>query len=168
MKCIKTSGLFVCVFALVLNVSNVLAQLPHFYIMRTNLTYIGEKDLKKDVPVLFMYFSPTCDDCEEMTNTILSHIQELKDIPIVMVTNESISAIKEFVRKHEINQYENIIVGTEGNTLLFPRNYFSLEDFLTVKLPFLAFYDKKNKLVLKYDGSLPANDFILEVLNNYN
>jgi len=134
------------------------AQLPGFQIVRNDLSKYGTKDLDKSLPVLFMYFSPTCPECQEMTEVIISHLAELKPIQIVMISFESVTAIKSFALKYKTDLHDNLVIGTEGNTFLFPKN-FHIE-----KLPFLVFYDNKGKLVLKYNSKMPAQDFIKEVI----
>jgi thioredoxin-related protein len=120
------------------------------------------KNINKALPVLFMYFSPTCSDCGEMTSAILLHIKDLKNIQIVMITNESLIEVRKFIMYYGLYKYKNITVGTEGYTYEF------LQNFQVGKLPFLVFYNNKDKLIMKYNGTIPAKNFILNVVKDCN
>lgn len=145
-----------------INITSVSAQLPDFRIARIDSTYFGVKNINKKAPVLFMYFSPSCEECSEMTSAILNQIEDLKNTQIVMITNESLIEVRKFIMHYGINEYKNIIIGTEGHTYRFAKK------FQIGKLPFLVFYNKKTKLIMTYNNAIPAKNFISDVLKSSN
>jgi thioredoxin-related protein len=162
MKRLKNYLLIIGIIMTLINVASVSAQLPDFRIALIDSTYYGVKNLNKTAPVLFMYFSPSCDECHKMTSAILYHIEDLKNIQIVMITNESLIEVRKFVIRFRLDKYKNMIVGTEGYTNRF------LKKFQVGKLPFLVFYDKKGKFIMTYNDTIPVKNFVLDVLKSSN
>jgi thioredoxin-related protein len=65
------------------------------------------------------------------------------------------SKMKDFFSAYKLDKIPNVIVGQDRE--------FILSTFYKMKsLPFLAFYNKKGKLIDVFEGSLPVNK-ILEV-----
>ena len=60
----------------------------------------------------------------------------------------TISEIKAFIEKYQLSKYDNITVGKDVG-------YFLPAYYQFHNLPFLAFYDKKHKLISEFSGSLP-------------
>lgn len=145
-----------------IGITSVSAQLPDFRIASIDSTYYGVKYINKKDPVLFMYFSPSCEECSEMTSAILNKIGDLKNTQIVMITNESLIEVRKFIMHYGINEHKNIIIGTEGHTYRFAKN------FQIGKLPFLVFYNNKAKLIMTYNNATPAKDFVSDVLKSSN
>lgn len=130
------------------------AKLPDFRIALIDSTYFGNKNLKTKTPVLFIYFSPTCQECTTLIANILSIGDKLTQTQIVMITNEPLSLVRKFIDKHHLTK--NIVVGTEGLTGRF------IQDNPIEKLPFLAFYNKQGLFVKQQSDIMPIKDFLLE------
>jgi len=111
-------------------------------------TVFSEKQLKKNRPVLVMLFSPDCDHCQKETEELISHIDQFSGIQIVMTTALPFEKMKTFYDINRLDRYRNIIVGWD--------RYFLLPTFYRIKnYPFLAFYDKKGKLIDVFEGGPP-------------
>lgn len=151
--------LLLVIFFQILAWTRLYAQLPDFRIGRIDSTYFSLKNIIQEKPVLFMYFSPSCDNCEEMTKEIIRHIKELSHVQIVMITNESLNEIKEYYVRFNMQNYKNIIIGTEGYTGRFAAK------FQFDSLPFLVFYNRKKELMIQYSKQISANNFITDLLN---
>lgn len=130
---------------------------PLILLLPDSSTIITEKDLKKEVPVFFILFSPDCEHCQKETEELIDNIEKIKEIQIVMATMLPFSKMKAFYEQYQLNRFSNIIVGWDKTYILPP--------FYRVKtLPFLAFYDKKGKLIDALEGALPVNK-VLEKFN---
>lgn len=137
-----------------------LAKLPDFRIARPDSTYFGGKNLKKNTPTLFMYFSPTCDECIRITDIMLLLGSQLSQMQVVMICNESLKSVKTFTDQHHLATCKNVIVGTEGITGRF------IQDNPVEKLPFLAFYNEQGAFVKQYDEKVPIKEFLLECIKH--
>ena len=111
-------------------------------------SYFTKNDFKKKTNVLIMLFNPECDHCQHETEEIINHIDQFRNVQIIMVTMMPFDAMKSFYQKYELSKYENIVVGQDQKFFLIP--YYSVSN-----LPFLAFYDKKGNLISVFEGSMP-------------
>lgn len=135
--------------ALFLFIPRVSAQIPYFRIGLADSTYYSIKDIDTNSPAIFFYFSPSCHECEKVTEMILNNAESLKRYQIIMITNESLAEVIQYSKKHGLSEYPAIKVGTEGFTNIF------LSNFPVSKLPFLVIYDdamfEKEELLLSVD-----------------
>jgi thiol-disulfide isomerase/thioredoxin len=131
--------------------------LPEFRILqKDSLTWFTRKDIKPGKPVMIMLFSPDCEHCQEETKMILANKKQLADLQIVMVTYQPMEKMQRFYKEYKIADNPNIYMGRD-----IP--YFFGPFYMGRSLPFLAIYDKQQKLVRVYDGGAKI-DKILEAL----
>jgi thioredoxin-related protein len=122
---------------------------PPFKLLKADSVSLFTKaDLKKNKPVLVIIFSPECDHCQHETEQIIKHINDFKKIQIVMATTWPLNMMKDFCTKYGLQRFDNIIAGKDINNML--PSFYSIRN-----MPFLAFYDKKGKLIDTFEGSLP-------------
>lgn len=96
-------------------------------------------------PTLLMFFSPDCDHCEMMTDTLIKHMDDLKHVQICMFSPTYLSSLKAFYDKKGLKNYRNIIMGKDYESF-FPRF------FKANYVPFLVLYDKHKKYVKVFEG----------------
>jgi thioredoxin-related protein len=127
---------------------------PAFKLLKIDSSsYFTKNDLKKNKPVLIMIFNPDCDHCKHETEEIIKHIDELKDVQIVMSTMMSFDAMKSFYENYNLHRFENITVGQDVS--------FTLPSFYQIHfMPYLAMYDKKGNLLTTFEGSMKIDDLI--------
>jgi thioredoxin-related protein len=118
-------------------------------------SFFTKNDFKKKTDVLIMLFNPECDHCQHETEEIINHIDQFKNVQIVMATMMPFDAMKSFYQKYELSKYKNIVVGQDQNFFLIP--FYSVSN-----LPFLAFYDKEGNLISVFEGSLPIEKILAE------
>src|SRR5215469_10029356 len=122
------------------NIQNV----PPFKILRQDSTWFSVKDLKKNKPVMIIYFAPDCGHCQHLMYDLKPHMKDLKNVQIVMVTFTEASMLKllqDFYKTFDLKKYPNVTIGTEGHSYVVQRYY-------QVRMtPFIAIYDHKGKLV---------------------
>lgn len=130
---------------------------PPFRLLSTDSTTIlTDKEITKNKPVFIMVFSPDCDHCQHHAEEMIKKREEFKDIQIVMASTQSLTKIKEFYSKYQLEKLDHLIIGQDREYIL--GTYYKMRS-----LPFLAFYDKKGKLIDVFEGALPI-DKVLEVL----
>lgn len=119
-------------------------KVPPFRMVKPDGKVFKAEDLPLGKPILIIYFSTECEECHRFIEGLLEHADEFKGASIAMVTYFSIESITKYVKDLNLNEYSNIYVGTEGNSL-FLINYYNI-----YKFPFVALYTKNGDLVVKY------------------
>lgn len=123
---------------------------PPFKLLKSDsVSFFAKADLKKNKAVLFIIFSPECDHCQHETEEIIKNIHAFKKIQIVMSSTWPLNMIKDFSKKYDLERFDNIIAGMDINHML--PSFYSISN-----MPFLAFYNKKGKLIDTFEGSLPV------------
>src|SRR3569833_2471520 len=137
------------------NIQNI----PPFKILRQDSTWFSAKDLKKNKPVMIIYFSPDCSHCQHLMYDLRTKIKQIKNVQIVLVTFTEPSMLKmiqDFYKTNNLKKYPNITVGTEGHSYTVQRYY-------QVRMtPFIAIYDHKGKLVKAYAKAPNVNELVAE------
>ncbi len=100
-----------------------------------------------------MLFSPECSHCQHTAEELQQYKEELKNIEIVMATMHSITQMNQFIQTYRLNELPNVVVGKDI--------YYILPPFYNIRnLPFMAFYDRKGKLISVFEGSLPMQKVV--------
>lgn len=136
-------------------------EIPPYHILTTDSTYITPANLKKNIPVMLVYFAPDCPHCQHLTQELIAHIKEFGNTQIVMITfidpNRQFKAMTKFVKDYRLKKYPNITVGTEGYTYL-------VQKFYQVRTtPYEAIYDKKHNLVQTFAKIPEIKDLVKAV-----
>lgn len=134
--------------------------IPPYRILKTDSTFATPADLKKNRPVMLIYFSPDCPHCQRLMYEIRPKIKSFGDMQIVMITwsnNFDIRAIKTFYHDFDLKKYPNIIVGTEGYTYTVQK-YFQIET-----TPYIAVYNRSGKMVKGFAKAPTIEDLLAAV-----
>lgn len=121
-------------------------KVPPFQMVLSNNMVFKAQNLPVGKPIILIYFSTECDDCQHLTNELLTRIDDFKNVSFAMITYLSVESVSQFVTKNNLNKYSNIFVGTEGD-YLFVKDYYNIEQF-----PFIALYNKDGELIKKYNN----------------
>jgi len=135
-------------------------KIPPFKILRPDSTYFTPANLKKDKPVMIIYFSPDCSHCQHLVYDMKPKMKQFGDTQIVMVTFTDfnmLKMIKNFTRDFGLAKYHNVIVGTEGHTYVVQKYY------QVRTTPYIAVYDRKGKLVKAYEKAPTMSELIATV-----
>lgn len=127
--------------------------LPTFKIQTVNKGVFTSDKLKKNSPVVIMFFSPGCDHCIHQFEDMQKRMNDFKNIQIVMATWQPIEELAEFNKKYRISQYPNIISGRDVDYFFPP--FFEIGNF-----PYLAFYNKTGKLVSTHEGNMTVDNML--------
>jgi thiol-disulfide isomerase/thioredoxin len=130
-------------------------KVPPFRMVQKNGKVFKAEDLPIGKPIIIIYFSPDCKDCQSLTDKVIARINDFKSASIAMITYLSLESVSQFVNKNGLDKYPNIYVGTESNSI-FVMNYYNIKDF-----PFIALYTKNGDLVKRYyDKETDVNDLL--------
>jgi hypothetical protein len=128
--------------------------LPAFDLLLTDsATHYTTTDLPRSRPVLIMLFDPNCDHCKHETEEILQHIDNLKNIQIVMATNADFADLKKFCQYYNLEKFKNIKAGIEPKTYLAV--FFAIHN-----LPYLAMYNGHGVLLRTHEGGMKVENIV--------
>lgn len=157
----KQSIIFLLLMAWMLNNYTVSAQLnkiPPFQMIQANGKVFKAQYLPLGKPIVLIYFSPDCEECQKLTKELLERSEELKNISIAMITYQPVEQVVQYVAKNNLGKYPNIYVGTEGSSL-FVRNYYDIMLF-----PFMTLYNKDGDLIVKYTSKqVSVEDLLVRI-----
>ena len=105
---------------------------------------------------MLMVFNPQCEHCQHETEELLSHMDWFKGVTIVMATSMPFDSMINFRERYKLAEHPNIIVGQDDQ-------YFLISFYGVRSLPFLAFYDKKGKLISVSRSTMPIDKVAAEL-----
>ena len=120
-------------------------KLPPFKMIRPDGSLFRAQDLPMGKPIMIIYFSPECEECQNFTEEMMNSIEDFFKASIAMVTYLPATTLPPFIANYKLNIYPNIFVGTEGNSF-FLRAYYNIQRF-----PFIAVYSKEGNLVKAFN-----------------
>ncbi len=156
--------LFFSVFAVVMVLTSSAlycqsGKVPPFQMMQSGGKVFRAQDLPMGKPIVIIYFSPDCEECQVLTSELIKREEEFKKASVAMVTYLPVEYVTRFITKYKLNYNPNIYVGTEGSTL-FLKGYYNIEKF-----PFMALYTKNGDLVKTYYTEHSLDDIAARLLN---
>ncbi|WP_354427273.1 MULTISPECIES: thioredoxin domain-containing protein [unclassified Mucilaginibacter] len=128
-----------------------------YKILTTKDVYSTPADLKKNQPVMLIYFATDCGHCQKLVNDMKPFMKDFKNIQVVMVTFSDIRMVKTFQNDYGLTAYPNFTLGTEGYTYTVQK-YYKLQH-----TPYIAIYDHKGKLVQAYEKPPEMKELIATV-----
>jgi hypothetical protein len=132
--------------------------IPSFEILLTDSsTRFNSNELKDGSPIAILYFSPDCEHCQEETKGIIQHMESLKDVRFLFVTNEPFDEMKAFSEIFELKKYSNIVVGRD-------EQFFMIRHFKGIFPPYMIVYNKKRHQIATLSGSR-TTDELKSILN---
>ncbi|QJD96381.1 thioredoxin family protein [Mucilaginibacter robiniae] len=132
-------------------------KIPAYHILTNDSVYVTQANLKKNMPVVIIYFSPDCSHCQRMMYEMQPKMKELEKAQIVMITFTPYNMIKGFYRDFGLSRYPNVTVGTEGYTYQVQR-YFQVKT-----TPYIAVYNSKGKLVKAFEKAPKVDELIATI-----
>ncbi len=103
--------------------------------------------LKKNSPVVLIFFNPDCDHCQSETKELLAYKEELKQIQILMVSSAHYREIKDFYEIYQLALMPNVKVAQDINLKL--GLVFKIRTY-----PSLFVYDQKGNLAKAFVGNI--------------
>jgi hypothetical protein len=121
-------------------------KVPPFRMVQADGKVFRAENLPFGMPIIIIYFSPDCDDCQLFISELLARINDFRKVSIAMITYLQVGRVSDFVAKNKLTSFSNIYVGTEGNYMIV-KNYYNIEQF-----PFVTLYNKNGDLIKKYNS----------------
>jgi thiol-disulfide isomerase/thioredoxin len=146
--------IFCTIFGLVLVVISLaqkkeLLKIAPFKIILTNGQSFQYTQLKKNEPVVLVYFSPDCDHCKEFAKHLIANYAIVQNKQVVMITYLPLPEVQQFDQQFKLSGHKNIKIGTEGFSFTV-QAYYNVQHF-----PFLALYDKNGNQKVQFKEEVP-------------
>ncbi|MFT4152717.1 thioredoxin-like domain-containing protein [Parafilimonas sp.] len=133
--------------------------IPPFKVRLTSNQLFSYKDLKKNVPTVLIYFSPTCEHCNEFTKELVKHESALKNKQLVFITYLSLEETLAFDKLYKLSSNPNIKVGSEGYTFVVQK-YYNIQKF-----PYIILFNEQQKMVKKLSPTDEPGSLAKQVSN---
>jgi hypothetical protein len=122
--------------------------LPPFNIVLAGGQHFNKGRLKKHVPVMVVYFDPTCSHCQEFARFLAADIDDFRAARIVFITFVPLSGIMNFKSDYHLDK-PWVILGTEGYPMVV-QTYYQVRQF-----PVIALYDRQGKQIRLFREKYP-------------
>lgn len=126
---------------------------PPISFLKTDSARITKEGLKKNQPVIIMFFSPGCHHCLKQLEDMFKRINDLKKIQIILTTYQPLEELIAFEKKYKLHKYPNIQSGRD--TKYFMQPFYRIKNF-----PYLALYDKKGNLITTFEGNVKVDTLL--------
>lgn len=134
-------------------------KLPPFNILlQDSSTVFNTYNVEEGKPTILFFFSPDCDHCQMITDSLVKYMPEMKKADFYMFTFMPLSMLRPFAEQHGLNSLKNVTVGKDYD-FFFPM-YYKAET-----VPWLVVYDRKKRLVKAWNGGVKMPELI-RMLNN--
>lgn len=134
-------------------------ELPAFKIqMLDSTTIFNTYNIKPGKKTVLMLFSPDCEHCQHMADSMKAHMDELKTANIYMFSFTELKDIKEFAEKYKLNKQKNITFGKD-------KEFFFAGFYKLTAVPGIAIYDEKKQFMKLFNGGAKIGD-VTSVINN--
>ena len=146
-------SVFLClVYAGFTDASSQSGKVPPFQMLQSGGGLFRAQDLPIGKPIVIVYFSPDCEECQKFVESVLKRMDEFRNASFALVTYLPVEYVTKFISEYHLEKYPNINVGTEGGTF-FLRKYYGVGKF-----PFVAIYSKNGDLVKVYNSDPNIDD----------
>jgi thioredoxin-related protein len=126
---------------------------PSFTLQKIDKSIFSSARLKKNVPTIIIFFSPTCEHCQHQMEWMIKRMNDLKKYQFVMATYQPIEELADFNKKYQLAKYPNFVIGRDTNYFFPP--FYQIHNF-----PFIAFYDNQGKMITTNEGNMTVDNML--------
>jgi len=128
-----------------------LQHLPNFDFTTLDGASYTQDQLPEEMPTVFIFFHADCDFCQHEAQQLQEHIALLKNIQILMISEQPVHSIEEFAVSYQLDQKDHITFLQDVNSAFANR-------FAVTSVPFVLLYDRHGRLQKIHKGQLaPAS-----------
>lgn len=126
---------------------------PPLQLTQPDQQLLTKDKLKKNQPVLIMFFSPECDHCQRQLTDLLARMKDLSQHQIILASHEEVKKLSDFSNRYQLSKYPNILIGRDTKFLLPP--FYRIRNF-----PYLALYNKSGDLITTFEGNVTVDNLL--------
>ncbi len=128
--------------------------LPPFKILlQDSATIFNTYHIKKGKPTVLFFFSPDCEHCEMVTDSLLKYMPRMREADFYMFTFMPLSELRPFVKRHHLDELKNVVLGKDYE-FFFPMYY------KATTVPWLVVYDRQKHLVKAWNGGVKMPELV--------
>ncbi len=115
-----------------------------------------KKDLKENIPTIFLYFNSECEHCKSEAIQIQQNIEKFADIQLVFISFEEPKKIISFAKQYKLIGYDTV-------TFLCDSKVSFATTFDVKSLPTVVIYDENKKLIEKIKGEVKIENILKKI-----
>jgi thioredoxin-related protein len=127
--------------------------IPSFKLQTVSHGEFKSENLKKNIPVILIFFSPGCDHCIHQMDDMMKRSADLKKFQIVMATYQPTEELAVFDKQYNLSKHPNFITGRDVDYFFPP--FFQIANF-----PHFVYYDKNGKLIGSSEGNITVDNIL--------
>lgn len=117
-----------------------ITDLPSFKIISLDSSkLISTEDISVGQPLIFIYFNPDCDICQQEIKELVKHQKELSQAQIYLLTDGRTTDVNIFTKTLHLDTLKNLFIGRDYK-------FTFSKIFSPTSVPFIVIYSNKNKL----------------------
>ncbi|WP_394346385.1 thioredoxin fold domain-containing protein [Dinghuibacter silviterrae] len=74
---------------------------------------MSSRNIPNGEPVMIIYFSPDCDHCQQLTDSLLANVRSFATTRIYFITIDPFDRLRVFNSHYHIFKYPNIVLGRD-------------------------------------------------------
>ncbi len=125
--------------------SEQIQSLPDFKFQLMDGDSFTNSDLKKNQPVVIVYFNPKCEECQYEVQQIRDNVDAFQGVELLLVTPAKKEVLLEFYKDYDLDKHPQITVLMDKND-----NFHSV--FGPASYPTVFIYNSSRQLVKQYRG----------------
>lgn len=111
--------------------------------------------LPKDKPILVLNFHTTCHHCQAEVEDIVANRNKFRKYRIVMISLESLQAIRDFHEQYGLSALNNLVIGKD-------HKYTSVSFYTFKRYPFSVLYDKNHRYLSAFEDQTDSRTILDE------
>lgn len=124
--------------------------LPEFVYKDIYKDTLNTAKIQKGKPVILVYFSTSCPNCQRLTHEIIEHIDQLSNVEIYLMMPESIEKVDVFSHEYKLDSIKNLHLGEDYTGFMH-------KHFGTNATPTITIYNSQKKLHIVQRGFVPVS-----------
>ncbi len=145
-------------FAVVYSVFPKKEKLPAFELQLADSlqTVFNTKDLPNGTPIIMMFFSPDCENCQDETKDIVARMNDLKNVTFCYVSNDTLKNVRAFRDYFGLGHFSNVYIGRD------PKYAFIIH-FRPKATPTIVLFNKRKELYAYITGKTSVDSLLYYV-----
>ena len=122
------------------------SEMPVFDILLTDsASKFNTKQIPNGVPIILMYFEPTCPYCKVQTKEIVAAISEFRNVKFYILANSPAPQLKKYIEEFNLSKYSNITVAEDYSAQF-------IKYYNPTKIPCTVVYNSNKRLQYIFNG----------------
>lgn len=130
--------------------------IPAFEITRLDGTTMTRKNIRPDLPSVFLWFDPTCDHCQQEITDLVKNQASLRKVQLILVAETPVDLLVPFAHHYGVDTIPHFIMASDSKGLW-------KKAFKPNSPPVNFIYSKKGILMEKVTGECTASMLLKKI-----